>query len=78
MYGAYTSYAQIQEYIHFLEERGLIRQEVGSGLYKLTEKGLNFLRNCERINDVLSLDNGVEEKMLTAAAEEAPSSGRTW
>jgi len=78
MYGAYTSYAQIQEYIHFLEQRGLIRLEVGSGLYKLTEKGLNFLRNCERINDVLSLDNGVEEKMLTAAAEEAPSSGRTW
>jgi predicted transcriptional regulator len=78
MYGAYISYAQIQEYIHFLAERGLIRLETGSGLYKLTEKGLNFLRNCEQINDVISLDNDVEGKMLTVEEEEAPSSRRTW
>ena len=39
MYGAYVSYAQIQEYIAFLQQNGLILYEEGIQHYKLTEKG---------------------------------------
>jgi predicted transcriptional regulator len=58
MYSAYLSYAQVQEYIHFLTERRLISFEEDSQEYKLTEQGLRFLRVYDEISDIVSLDNG--------------------
>jgi predicted transcriptional regulator len=55
MYSAYLSYTQIQEYIVFLQEKGLILYEEGSQKYKLTEKGLQFLRSYDQISDVLGV-----------------------
>ena len=56
MYSAYLSYAQVKEYLSFLTERNLIWYEPGSGLYKLSERGLQLLRAYEGISDMITLD----------------------
>jgi predicted transcriptional regulator len=56
MYSAFLSYAQIQEYIQFLTERQLISFSAENGEYKLTEKGLHFLRVYEEISEIIALD----------------------
>lgn len=53
MYKAYLSYAQMKEYTKFLEEKDLIKYEEGTQLYKITEKGIDFLQTCD---ENLSLD----------------------
>ena len=55
MYGAYLSYAQIKEYLAFLLEKGLIRYEDGTQLYKLTEKGMLLLRTYESISEMVDV-----------------------
>jgi predicted transcriptional regulator len=56
MYSAYLSYAQVKEYLSFLMERNLIWYEEGSGLYKLSERGLQLLRAYEGISEMITLD----------------------
>lgn len=56
MYGAYLSYAQVKEYLTFLLERDLVRYEEGSGLYKLSERGMKLLEGYEGISEMISLD----------------------
>ena len=56
MYGAYLSYAQVKEYLTFLQGKELLMYEEGTSLYKLTEKGLNFMGTLEEINDVISVE----------------------
>lgn len=70
MYGSYLSYAQIQEYIKFLKERDLISLEEGTQEYRLTEKGLRFLRVYDEISEMVSLDGG---KALQKAMLRSPS-----
>jgi predicted transcriptional regulator len=55
MYGAYLSYAQVKEYLEFLESKKLLSYEEGTSLYHLTEKGLQFLRVFDEISDMISL-----------------------
>jgi predicted transcriptional regulator len=52
MYGAYLSYAQIQEYLRYLTERQLISFEPGTRAYALTEQGLRFLRVYDEISEI--------------------------
>jgi predicted transcriptional regulator len=56
MYGAYLSYAQVKEYLAFLQEKGLIAYEQGTSLYKLTESGMDLLRTYEGISDMISVN----------------------
>ena len=56
MYSAYLSYAQVKEYMGFLLQRDLIRYEEGSGLYKLSERGMKVLEGYEGISDLIALD----------------------
>jgi len=56
MYSAYLSYAQVKEYLSFLVERDLIRYEEGSGLFKLSERGMRLLEAYEGISEMISLD----------------------
>jgi predicted transcriptional regulator len=56
MYGAYLSYSQVKEYLPFLQSRGLLRYEEGAQLYWLTEKGMELLRHCETLGEMISLD----------------------
>ena len=50
MYGAYLSFAQIQEYLEFMQGKELIVYEAGVQNYKLTEKGLHFLQASHGFN----------------------------
>jgi predicted transcriptional regulator len=56
MYGAYLSYAQVKEYLGFLLARDLIRYEEGSGLYKLSVRGMKLLEAYEGISEMIALD----------------------
>jgi predicted transcriptional regulator len=57
MYGAYLSYAQVQEYLGFLQQKELISYEEGTHLYKLTAKGLHYLSAFDQINEIISIGN---------------------
>ena len=57
MYGAYLSYAQINEYTKFLLEKELLRYQTETRIYNLTEKGMQFLRDIEGINRVISMNS---------------------
>jgi predicted transcriptional regulator len=62
MYRAYISYAQVQEYLEFLQEKGLLTYEPEQ--YKLTEKGLYFLRVYDQISELITLkDNPLANEM---------------
>lgn len=54
MYSAFLSYAQMQGYVEFLQEHGLIVHEELNQKYKLTEKGLHFLHVYEKIGELIS------------------------
>ena len=58
MYSANMSYFQLQKYLKFLTQRGLIdRVVVGNPkiTYKVTEKGLGLLENIDSILGMLEL-----------------------
>jgi predicted transcriptional regulator len=57
MYGAYLSYAQVKEYLEFLQTKDLLRYEQGTQLYKLTDKGLHFLRAFDQISQIISVND---------------------
>jgi predicted transcriptional regulator len=61
MYQAYLSYAQVKEYLRFLQENNLIKYEEGTQLFKITDKGRHFLNAYDEISDLVSLK--VNEKM---------------
>ena len=49
MYGAFLSYAQLQEYLAALLENNLLTYETKSGILKTTEKGHRFLKITEEL-----------------------------
>jgi predicted transcriptional regulator len=62
MYSANMSYHQLQKYLTFMLEKGLITKiTVGNPVitYRVTRKGLRLLRSIEGVLDVLEL-NGEE------------------
>jgi len=63
MYGANMSYTQIQKYLGFLLSHEFInKMEVGNPVvtYQVTEKGIELLRNIDRIVEVLEFQDGNE------------------
>lgn len=62
MYSANMSYFQLQKYLQFLTEKGLIdKVTVGNPkvTYRVTEKGVSLLRSIDTIVDILGTGNGV-------------------
>ena len=53
MYKAYLSYAQLKEYLSVLIENNLLEYLEGTQTYKTTEKGLNFLKMNNEIEELL-------------------------
>jgi len=61
MYSVNMSYTQIQKYLGFLLNHGLIHKvEVGNPVvtYHVTEKGANLLRNIDTVMELLDFDSG--------------------
>jgi predicted transcriptional regulator len=54
MYNAYLSYAQVVEYLKFLQKTGLLALDAKKPVYRLTEKGLRFLHVCEELNGLMA------------------------
>jgi predicted transcriptional regulator len=53
MYRAYLSFSQLTGYLSLLEERGLIFYQKESHLYRMTEKGLQFMTAFEKICELI-------------------------
>jgi predicted transcriptional regulator len=55
MFKAFLSYAQAKEYMAFLQEKGLVEYEEGTSLYRITERGFDFLRKWDDIRAMVSV-----------------------
>jgi predicted transcriptional regulator len=53
MYKAFLSYAQLKEYLSILTENNLIEYLDGTQTFKTTEKGLNYLKMHNEIEELL-------------------------
>ena len=53
MYQAFLSYGQLKEYLSILIENNLIEYVDGDNKFKTTEKGLNFLKMHNQIEELL-------------------------
>ena len=53
MYKAFLSYAQLKEYLSILIENNLLEYLEGTKTFKTTEKGLNYLKMHNEIEELL-------------------------
>ena len=53
MYKAFLSYAQMKGYLTALTERDLLRYDLDTRTFKITEKGLRFLDTYSQIGDMI-------------------------
>ncbi|SMH71458.1 DUF4364 family protein [Candidatus Nitrosotalea okcheonensis] len=60
MYRAYLSYAQLKDYLEFMEKNELVRHEDGTQVYRITEKGIKLMRLCEEVGDMITPTHGYE------------------
>ncbi len=60
---------QVKEYLEFLQQKDLVRYQQGTSLYKLTEKGLHYLRAFDQINEIISV--GENARAPTQSVNEA-------
>ncbi len=61
MYSAMLSYEQLQAYLKFTQEKGLIGQDGESPRYTTTAKGMRFLERYAKIGHLLTpVENVVE------------------
>ncbi len=65
MYKAYLSYTQIKEYLKFLQDKGLMEYEQGTMIFRITEKGILFLRAYEEITNLVNKDAKLDEKTIS-------------
>jgi len=53
MYSAFLSYNQLKDYLSILIENNLLEYLEGTRTFKTTEKGLNFLKKHNAIDELL-------------------------
>ncbi len=53
MYTAFLSYNQLNEYLSILIENNLIEYLDGTKTFKITEKGLNYVKTYNEIGELL-------------------------
>ena len=54
MYNALLSYAQLKEYLAYLQGNELVKYDPSTRLYGLTEKGRQFLKAYSKISGIIS------------------------
>ncbi|HJY09703.1 MAG TPA: winged helix-turn-helix domain-containing protein [Nitrososphaeraceae archaeon] len=54
IYIAFLSYKQLQEYLPPLIQNGLLEYQEGTKSYKITKKGLKFLKINEKIEELVA------------------------
>jgi len=59
MYGAFLSFAQINEYLNFLLSNGLVMRSEDTHIYALTEKGTRFLRIYDELSVLVPFDEPI-------------------
>jgi predicted transcriptional regulator len=57
MYKAYLSYAQLVEYLKYLQQNDLLTYEAGTQLYRPTEKGIKFMSMSHDLNEMMVVAN---------------------
>ena len=62
MYNAFLSYANLMNYLKYLQENGFLIFEVKTQFYKTTKKGLGFLKLSHELNQVIHFPNSSIEK----------------
>ena len=65
MYKAYLSYTQLKEYLKFLQDKELMEYEEGSQVYRITDRGVQFLRAFEEITNLVSKNTNLNEKTIS-------------
>ncbi len=55
MYRAYLSYAQLKEYLTVLIENGLLEYQPSEQKYRTSEKGLQFLKTYNKIDEMMTV-----------------------
>jgi len=53
MYNAFLSYNQVKEYLTILIDNGLLRYDLNSQRFKITENCLGFLQLCDKLGDLI-------------------------
>ena len=53
MYASYISYAELKTYLSILLDKGFIKQERGTRLYKITPDGAEFLESINEIREMI-------------------------
>ena len=53
MYNAYLSHNQLRDYHYDLVNKNLLEHDIGNRKFRITEKGLSFLKLCDQIGDLI-------------------------
>jgi predicted transcriptional regulator len=61
MYDGYFSHTATKEYLGLLIEKGLIEYLDGDRTFKTTEKGMNFLRIINRVQELTPLTTNLHK-----------------
>lgn len=76
MYDAYLSYAQTKEYLDFLLERELIRQDPATRQYSPTRSGTRLLETYDGISELIRVGGTrSEERLAEVSAGRASGPG---
>lgn len=74
MYGACLSYAQLKEYLPFMEQKDLLTME-DEHIYRLTPRGLQFLNVYDGLTELMTYAPNKKEgkpEVATASYDEYP------
>ena len=55
MYHAFVSHAQMKEYLSYLADNGMLHYDSESQKYKITEKGLEYVRIYTEIDELIKI-----------------------
>lgn len=61
MYNTFLSYTQMINYLKYLQENALLIFEEKTQIYKITKKGLGFLKLSQELSQVMHFPNSSNE-----------------